>query len=144
MKVYVLIAMIFWSCTESTEHTKNDVRIVVSGILDADNHADIERVLSFYHDDPDNYREMPPGRDEIRGIANIRRNYEGIFASSVLNLAPEEEEITISDGFAVYKGRTKGQAVIKSDSTTRVINDKFLMILKNDNGSWKITTLIWN
>ena len=141
MKVYVLIAMIFWSCTESTEHTKIDVRIVVSGILDADNHADIERVLSFYHDEA---VLMPPGRDEIRGIANIRRNYEGIFASSVLNLAPEEEEITITDGFAVYKGRTKGQAVIKSDSTTRVINDKFLMILKKDNGSWKITTLIWN
>jgi len=141
MKVYVLIAMIFWSCTESTEHTKNDVRIVVSGILNADNHADIERVLSFYHDEA---VLMPPGRDEIRGIANIRRNYEGIFASSVLNLAPEEEEITITDGFAVYKGRTKGQAVIKSDSTTRVINDKFLMILKKDNGSWKITTLIWN
>ena len=141
MKVYVLIAMIFWSCAESTERTKNDVRAVVSGILDADNHADIERVLSYYHDEA---VLMPPGRDEIRGIASIRRNYEGIFASSVLNLAPEEEEITITDGFALYKGRTKGQVVIKSDSTTRAINDKFLMILKKDNGSWKISTLIWN
>ena len=87
---------------------------------------------------------MPPGRDEIRGIANIRRNYEGIFASSVLNLTPEEEEITITDALAVYKGRTKGRVVIKSDSTTRGINDKFLMILKKDNGEWKITTLVWN
>ena len=144
MKVYVMIAMIFWSCAESTEGAKDDVRAVVAGILDADNHADIERVLSYYHDDPDNYREMPPGRDEIRGIANIRRNYEGIFASSVLNLTPEEEEITITDALAVYKGRTKGRVVIKSDSTTRAINDKFLMILKKDHGGWKITTLIWN
>ena len=60
--------------------------------LDADNHADIERVLSFYHDEA---ILMPPGRDEIRGIANIRRNYESIFTSSLLNLAPEEEEITL-------------------------------------------------
>lgn len=144
MKVYILIAMIFWSCAESTESAKDDVRAVVAGILDADNHADIERVLSYYHDDPDNYREMPPGRDEIRGVANIHRNYEGIFASSVLNLTPEEEEITITDALAVYKGRTKGRGVIKSDSTTQAINDKFLMILKKDNGGWKITKLIWN
>ena len=141
MKVYVLIAMIFWSCAESTEGAKDDVRAVVSGILDADNHADIEQVLSYYRDEA---VLMPPGRDEIRGIANIRRNYENIFATSVLNLAPEEEEITITDGFAVYKGRTKGQVVIKSDSNTRAINDKFVMILKKDNGSWKISTLIWN
>ena len=61
MKVYVLIAMIFWSCAKPTEGTKYDVRAVVSGILDADNHADIERVLSYYHDDA---VLMPPGRDE--------------------------------------------------------------------------------
>ena len=101
-------------------------------------------MLSYYHDDPDNYREMPPGRDEIRGIANIRRHYEGIFASSALKVAPEEEEITITGALAIYKGRTRGQVVINSDSTTRAINDKFVMILKKDNGSWKITILIWN
>jgi len=45
MKVYIVIAMIFWSCAESTERAKDDVRAAVAGILDADNHADIERVL---------------------------------------------------------------------------------------------------
>ena len=144
MKVYVLIATIIWSCTGSTDVIKDDVRAVVSGILDADNHADIERVLSYYHPDPDNYREMPPGRDEIKGLENIRRNYENIFATSLLNLAPEEDEIIVTNEFVVYKGRTKGQVVAKSDSTARTINDKFLMILKNDDGSWKISRLIWN
>ena len=141
MKVYALIAMIFWSCAGSTDGTKDDVRDVVSGILDADNHADIERVLSFYHNEA---VLMPPGRDEIKGLANIRRNYENIFATSVLNLAPEEEEIIVTNEFVVYKGRTKGRVVAKSDSTARAINDEFLMILKKDNGSWKISTLIWN
>jgi len=87
---------------------------------------------------------MPPGKDEIRGVQNIRRNYENIFATSVLNLTPEEEEITLDRHFAVYKGRTKGQIVIKSDSSTRTINDKFVMILKKENGAWRISTLIWN
>jgi hypothetical protein len=34
------------ACSQSTETSLNDVRSVVEGILDADNHADIERV---YH-----------------------------------------------------------------------------------------------
>jgi len=142
MKVYGIIAMILLSsCADSRESTKDDVRAVVSGILDADNHADIERVLSYYHD---NAVLMPPGKDEIRGMQNIRRNYENIFATSVLSLAPEEEEITLERTFAVYKGRTKGQVVIKSDSSKRTINDKFVMILKKEHGAWRISTLIWN
>ena len=141
MKAYIVIAMIFWSCVDSGKSTKDEVRTVVTGILDADNHADIERVLSYYHHEA---VLMPPGRDEIRGIEDIRQNYENIFATSVLNLTPEEEEITITDGLAVYKGRTKGQILVKSDSTTRNVNDKFVMIIKKDDGRWKISTLIWN
>jgi uncharacterized protein (TIGR02246 family) len=142
MKEYIIIAMIFcWSCTEPAESNKDEVRAVVSGILDADNHADIERVLSYYHADA---ILMPPGRDEIRGMENIRRNYENIFATSLLNLAPEEQEIILTKDLAVYKGRTKGKVVLKTDSTERTINDKFIMILKTDNGRWKIKTLIWN
>jgi uncharacterized protein (TIGR02246 family) len=142
MKGYIIIAMILcWSCTEPAEGNKDDVRAVVSGVLDADNHADIERVLSYYYNDA---ILMPPGRDEIRGMENIRRNYENIFATSLLNLAPEEQEIILTKDFAVYKGRTKGKVVLKSDSTERTVNDKFIMILKADSGRWKIKTLIWN
>jgi len=141
MKAFVFIAVMFWTCAGSTDGAKDDVRVVVSGILDADNHADIERVLSYYQQEA---VLMPPGRDEIKGLANIRRNYENIFATSLLNLAPEEEQIIVTNEFVVYKGRTKGQVIAKSDSTARSINDKFIMILKKDDGSWKISTLIWN
>jgi ketosteroid isomerase-like protein len=142
MKECFLIAVSFlWSCTEPTENAKADVRAVVSGILDADNHADIDRVLSNYDDEA---ILLPPGKEEIKGLENIRRNYENIFATSLLNLAPEEEEIILTEEVAVYRGRTKGKVVLKSDSTERTINDKFVMILKSDNGRWKIKTLIWN
>jgi uncharacterized protein (TIGR02246 family) len=129
------------SCADSREAAKEDIRAVASGILEADNHADIERVLSYYHNKA---VLLPPGRDEITGMENIRRNYENIFATSVLNLSPEEGEITITGDIAVYKGRTKGQVLLKSDSSTRMIDDKFIMILKKDDGRWKIITLIWN
>ena len=138
---FFITVILLWSCTESTESTKDDVRAVVSGILDADNHADIERVLSYYHDEA---ILMPPGKDEIKGLENIRHNYENIFATSVLNIVPEEHEIILVKDLAVYKGRTKGKVVLKSDSTERMINDKFVMILKSENGTWKIKTLIWN
>jgi ketosteroid isomerase-like protein len=138
MKVHVIVATIFLSaCTHSSQDTKDDVRAVVSGILE----ADIERVLSYYHDEAVLF---PPGKDEIRGLESIRRNYENIFATSVLNLSPEEDEVTVTNDVAVYTGRTKGQIIVKSDSSTRTINEKFLMILKKDDGRWKISTLIWN
>lgn len=142
MKSYGIVAiLLLCSCADSGQSTNDDVRSVVSGILDADNHADIERVLSYYHDDA---VLMPPGKDEITGIENIRRNYENIFATSVLNLRPEEDEMTVTSGIAIYKGRTMGQVVLKSDSSSRTVNDKFLMILRKKDGVWKISTLIWN
>ena len=142
MKGYHIITVMFlWSCAASTENTKDDVRAVVAGILDSDNNANIERVLSYYGDDA---VLMPPGKDEIRGMENIRRNYENIFATSILNLVPEEQEIILTKELAVYKGRTKGKVVLKSESTERMINDKFVMILESDHGTWKIKTLIWN
>jgi ketosteroid isomerase-like protein len=35
----------------------------------------IHRVLSYYHGEA---VLMPPGKDEIRGMENIRQNYENI------------------------------------------------------------------
>jgi ketosteroid isomerase-like protein len=87
---------------------------------------------------------MPPGKEEIKGKENIRKNYENIFATSVLDLSPEEEEITILRDKAIFKGRTKGKVVSKADSTERIINDKFIMILSKENNKWQIKTLIWN
>jgi uncharacterized protein (TIGR02246 family) len=142
MKYHLLLFIaLLLACSEMTDSSLKDVRSVVDGILDADNHADIERVLSYYHQDA---ILMPPGKEEIKGKENIRKNYEDIFASSVLDLFPEEEEITISRDKAIYKGRTKGKIIIKSDSTERIINDKFIMILTKENDKWQIKTLIWN
>ena len=142
MKFYSLIFfVIFFACAGPDQRARNDVRSVVVGILDADNDADLERVLSYYHNDA---VLMPPGRAEIIGIENIRKNYEGIFASSMLELSPEEVEILVMQEHAIYKGRTKGKVILKSDSLERTIDDKFIMILKKEDGKWKIKTLIWN
>jgi len=142
MKHYSLIAFVLlFACAGPDQRAQNDVRSVVVGILEADNDADLERVLSYYHNDA---VLMPPGRPEIIGIENIRKNYEGIFASSVLELSPEENEILVMHEHAIYKGRTKGKVVLKSDSLERTIDDKFIIILTNEAGKWKIKTLIWN
>lgn len=137
----VIVLIVLCCCAGSTNNASDEVRAVVSGILDADNHADIQRVLSYYHSEA---VLMPPGKDEIKGVENIRHNYENIFATSLLNLSPEIEEITVANNIALCKGRTKGEVVLKSDSSKRTINDKFLMVLKEEGGSWKIKTLIWN
>jgi uncharacterized protein (TIGR02246 family) len=137
----IILLAVMLGCGGGVDKDKEDVRAVVAGILDADNHADLERVLSYYREDA---VLMPPGKEEIRGIESIRSNYENIFETSMLDLSPEEEELVVENQLAVFKGRTKGKVILKSDSATRLVNDKFVMILKQQDGTWRISTLIWN
>jgi len=143
MKNYysALLLILLIACAESEEKKRTDVRAVVAGIIDADNHADLERVLSYYHGEA---ILMPPGKPEIKGTDNIRKNYENIFANSIVKLLPEEDEIIILKNNAIYKGRTKGKVEMKADATEREVNDKFIMILQQNDGEWKIIRLIWN
>lgn len=137
----VILLAVMLGCGGGIDKEKEQVRAVVSGILDADNQADLERVLSYYRDDA---VLMPPGKEEIRGIENIRFNYVNIFETSLLNLSGVEEEVILSNDIAIFKGRTIGKVTLKSDSTNRTINDKFVMIVIRGDGARKISTLIWN
>ena len=141
MKLNWIIFFILTGCTATGNSDKNDVRVVVQGIIDADNAADIASVLSSYSSDA---VLMPPGKSEITGTTAIRKNYEAIFANSVLELSVKEEELVVSGNYAICKGRTMGQIRAKADSSVRDVNDKFIMILEKRDSQWKISKLIWN
>ncbi|MDN5204151.1 nuclear transport factor 2 family protein [Fulvivirgaceae bacterium BMA10] len=129
------------SCTEPKNRREDEVRAVLFGIIEADNKADLDQVLSYYHEDAS---LLPPEKSKIEGINNIRKNYERIFDTSVLRLSVQDDEIIIEGNHAICTGMTKGTVMLKTDSSIKEINDKFMMILERHEGTWKIKRLIWN
>lgn len=137
---WILLSLLI-SCTQGEKNEAELVRAVANGIIDADNRADLEDVLSYYHPDA---MLLPPGKQEITGIAGIRKNYENIFASSALFLSLQAEEVTVRGDVAICRGRTQGKVMVRADSSQRNVNDKFVMILTKTGQGWKIKRLIWN
>jgi uncharacterized protein (TIGR02246 family) len=138
---WLAFTIVILGCTNPADHDLQVVHNLVQAIIAADNRADIEKVISCYHSDA---MLLPPGKQQIIGEDAIRKNYEAIFSSSVLTLTIKEEELTISGDYAICMGRTSGEVLSKTDSTTREVNDRFIMILERRNRVWKIKRLIWN
>jgi uncharacterized protein (TIGR02246 family) len=136
-----LVLFIIFGCTPTADHDQQAIRELIRNIIAADNKADIEAVISCYHPDAS---LLPPGKPPINGAEAIRKNYETIFSSSILELKIQEDEITLADDYAICTGLTRGQVLSKIDSTTRVVNDKFVMILQKRDQVWKIKSLFWN
>jgi len=136
-----LLFIILLGCTNVKDHDRQAVHDLVQDIIAADNRADIERVISCYHSDAILF---PPGKQKIVGSDAIRKNYEAIFSSSVLTLSIEEDELTIAGDYAICTGHTIGKVSSKTDSSTRNVNDKFMMVLHKRDQVWKIKSLIWN
>jgi uncharacterized protein (TIGR02246 family) len=128
-------------CTNAADHDRQAVHDLVQDIIAADNRADIENVISCYHSDA---ILLPPGKQQIVGSDAIRKNYEAIFSSSVLTLTIREDELTIAGDYAICIGGTSGKVLSKKDSTTREVNDRFVMVLQKRDQVWKIKNLIWN
>src|SRR5262245_14838844 len=63
-----------------------EVRAVATGIVDADNRRDIERVLAYYAADA---VLMPPGEAPVAGRDAIRPRYEALFAGFDPAIEPE-------------------------------------------------------
>ena len=125
------------SCNPKT----NKPAYTVHDIIKADNAGDIEKIVSLYTNDP---VLMPAGKPNIIGKDAIRKNYETIFSTSKLDLHMLIVNEDQSGNIAVIRGITSGKIFNLKDSSSSEVNDKFLMSLKNINGSWKIHRLMWN
>ena len=135
--VSVLLFLFIISCKTKT----NGPAYTVHEIIKADNAGDIEKIISLY---TDHAVLIPAGKPNIIGKDSIRKNYETIFSTSKLELHPLIIEVTQSDDLAVIEGAISGKVFILKDSSTMVVNDKFLMTLKNVAGNWKIHRLMWS
>jgi ketosteroid isomerase-like protein len=125
------------SCNTSTSSPGE----TLSEIIKADNSGDVDKIVSLYTNDA---MLMPAGKPNISGSGAIRKNYEGIFSASKVELTATTDEVYQSEEFAVIRGNTTGKIHSLKDSSTVDVNDKFIMMLKKVSGQWKIHWLMWS
>jgi len=137
----IAFTLLTFACTESEEKATQSIRSVVQGIIEADNRADISKVLSYYHSQAE---LVPPGKANIKGKQNIKENYESIFSNNRLELKVEIREIKISKTWAVVYGQNTGFRIQLDNQSKTEIEDPFVMLLEKENTEWKIRRLMWN
>ena len=119
-----------------------EVRAVASGIVDADNARDLERVLGYYAADA---VLLPPGEGPVAGLAAIRPRYVSLFEAFTPQIALQVDEVCAGDGLAFVRGRNRGRLVARAGAASRELDDVFVMLLRRGTaGGFRISHLIWH
>jgi uncharacterized protein (TIGR02246 family) len=137
VKIIILcITCFLFSCKQEATITPAQT---LEELIQADNAGDLEKLISYYAEDA---ILIPSGRSDIIGKNAIRENYRNLFAISGFQLKAQANEIIESGEWTVIRGNTSGAMISKKDSTSASVDDKFLMMLKKQSGSWKVYRLM--
>jgi ketosteroid isomerase-like protein len=120
-----------------------DARAIASGIVEADNARDLERVLGHYAADA---VLMPPGEGPVSGLAAIRPRYVSLFEGFDPQIVLQIDEACVGgDGLAFVRGRNRGRLLARAGGAGRELDDVFVMLLRRaTGGSFRISHLIWH
>ncbi len=145
LKLYISLVLIFF-ITGCNSHPKDDngtgqVNQVIFQLIEADNKGDLRTIIDSYTDSVEFY---PLERDMIKGIVQVRKNYEDLFSGNRLNLKTRIIETIITGNKAVVTGINRGTRTHLADSVVTQIRDKYTAhLVRNKSGRWKIDMLIW-
>jgi len=138
-RIFLLsLVFVIFSCTQKEASTPSQT---LNEVIAADNAGDLEKVIAHYADDA---ILIPSGSNDIVGKNAIREHYRNIFANSSMQLQSTANEIIDVRELTIMRGITTGKSISKTDSSSTAVNDKFLMILKKESGSWKVYRLMWS
>ena len=128
-------------CNPGAEAARQ-ARAVATGIIDADNARDIERVLRSYAADA---ILMPPGEKSVLGREAIRPRYEEMFAAFDPRIEARVDEACAAEGIAFVRGHNGGRLVPRHGGDARELDDAYLMVLRREgDGEWRISHLMWH
>jgi ketosteroid isomerase-like protein len=115
---------------------------VATGIVDADNARDLERVLHYYAADA---VLLPPGEGPVQGLAAIRPRYVGLFEAYTPQIELQVDEACASEGLAFVRGRNRGRLIARAGGGARELDDVFVMLLRRAaDGALRISHLVWH
>jgi len=128
-------------CDPGADATRQ-ARAVATGIIDADNARDIERVLRYYAADA---ILMPPGEKPVTGREAIRPRYEELFAAFDPRIEARVDEACAAGGIAFVRGHNGGRLIPRHGGEARELDDAYLMMLRREgDGEWRISHLMWH
>ena len=114
-------------------------REVATGIVAADNAADIERVLGYYA--PEAVLQ-PPEEPEIK-LPEIRPRYERLFATFRPKIELSITSVNVQGEIAILQGHNGGKLEAKDGGPAKKLDDDFVMVMRCDSGRWRISHLMW-
>ena len=143
---FALSILLLSSCNHheglDTDKDIDSVEKVLQELISSDNQGNLKGVMSHY---ANNAVLMSPNGVSIAGHKDIETHYAKIFENSkFLNLKAVSHDTRVQGNMASMAGVNYGTIVSKKDSTNTEIHAKFMMLFEKQNGTWKITRLIWN
>ena len=139
-KIVFGVALVFCELAGASS-ADADVRSTIQSLVRADNRRDLAAALAEYAHDAILF---PPGLPPIAGTAAIQERYRELYANSLPKLEQNITDIVIRKDIAVVQGTTTGLFPAGPNEPSRSINDKFLMILRQQGKQWRILRLMWN
>lgn len=130
------------ACRSVGTESAGGIRETVEGVIAADNARDLDAVMSCYAPDAE---WLPPDEAAVVGHEALRARYAALFAAFQPKIALTIEEAWLLGDVAVVRGRARGRLVPNDGGDARMLDDKYLMLLRRDaDDKWRIIRLMWN
>lgn len=129
----------------STAERQSDVeavRAVLQQYDDAADSGDVDGLVALYDEDG---IDMPPDEPAVVGKDAIRARLERFFADYTDALRDTVEDVTVSGDWASIRcSYTESWTPRAGGDTTTVVGKSVIILKRHADGSWRITTVIWN
>jgi uncharacterized protein (TIGR02246 family) len=121
--------------------TTTDARVVIEAITRqfeaALQRKDATALSQMYTDDA---LLMPPGSQEVRGREEIRQAWEGILQLGIASARLQMADLMVAGDLLIETGR----ATVFGAGGAELDEGKYLVVWKQDGGTWKLHRDIWN
>lgn len=117
------------------------VAAAVERLIERDNAADLAGVLDGYADE---VVWLPPSGEPLAGKAAIRARYEALFADFQPALGVRVDEARADGDLGFARGVTFGTLAPRDGGASRVVDDKFLALVRCERAAWRVSHLAWS
>jgi hypothetical protein len=108
-----------------------EIREVATGIVTADNHSDIERVLAYYSADA---VLTPPAEAPVVGRDRALPRYESLFADFTPAIEAHIDEACVEVSMGFVRGHNGGRQAPRVPGEARMLDDDWMMLLRFEAG----------
>jgi uncharacterized protein (TIGR02246 family) len=129
-------------CAAAPDTTQREASVTraVERLIAADNSRDIHRVMLCYTDD---VVWVPPDGEPLAGKEAIRPRYQALFSTYILDLTVEFDEVRADRELAFVRGRTGGKLTPLEGGAPKIVDDRFVALLRREPAGWRVSHLIW-